>query len=286
MEKLNLPALTHDLKPAEVSWNKDVISAYLKEQLQQFENMIVTADTVGDNKKLVADLRKKRTGIDDWRKSIKKALTEDVSLFEADVKDLLGLFDSVINPITQQCKDFEQAEKDKKLKIIKSYQDEVIEREGWDQKRQSMIVSDPKWLNKGTSLKSIKEEIDVQFAELGRLMDEEQKNNEAITEAVTMNNEANGITLVAATYVKMLDRYTLPEILVQISKDVIEANKIVEVVEPEPEPEPTVEVSNTVEFTPPAEVFTDKWSVEGTEEQLVKVEEYAKSIGVKIEVID
>lgn len=280
-----LPEIKSNVTPAQVQWPKAEIAEFLDKMLVQYKDVVVSAETVKDDKKLVADLRKRKTEVDDFRKKTKKELTEEVSLFEADVKDLLKQFDNVINPIDEQIKQLDQMEKDKKRNKIDEFIIKYTNREGLAPGYG--IEFDNKWLNKSATLKSIEQEIEEIAIANGKRMDEIESNKTAITESVRMQNEAFGLTLVASTYIEMLDHFTLAEILVRINKDVIEAQKI-------NTPEPTIEKEPTVEITGEpdpiilneGEVWTEEWLLTGTEQQLKVIEETCKRIGVKYVIHD
>ncbi len=73
MNKLQLKVL--ETKPAQINFNYDEISKHLDEVLKKYTGITITEETIKDGKKVIADLRKGKKSLDEFRKKTKKELT-------------------------------------------------------------------------------------------------------------------------------------------------------------------------------------------------------------------
>lgn len=141
------------LKPIE--WNFEELKAWLTDALQKYDGMVFADMQTAKAER--AKLNTLSKAIDGKRIELKKKYLEPYSLFEAQCKELTGMISEVSNEIDSQVKAQEEAEKQAKLEEIKAFYAENIgdlkDLLPYDR------LHDPKWLNKGTSMKSIKESI-------------------------------------------------------------------------------------------------------------------------------
>lgn len=153
--------MTTDLEtalPAEIGFNFDELKVELTERLHHYNTLVVTEEAIKEAKADLANLRKLKDALDSRRKEVKRKCLEPYNAFEAQVKELTALIDKPVAAINGQVKAFEELEKAKKLeKIAAAYEELVPEahREIIPLKR----ILDQKWLNKGTTMKSICEAI-------------------------------------------------------------------------------------------------------------------------------
>ena len=160
MELLEL-RMTTDLEtafPAEIDFNFEELEAKLTQQLHHYNTLIVTEDTIQEGKEDRANLRKLREAIETRRKEVKKQCEAPYKAFEAKVKRLTALIDAPIAAIDSQVKTFEEQERDKKRSEIEVAYDELV-----PEALRDIIplnrIQDPKWLNKTTTMKSIRERL-------------------------------------------------------------------------------------------------------------------------------
>jgi len=140
-----------------IDFNYEEIKANLAEKMSLYKDAVFTEDSKQIAKGEVAALRKIRAAIDDKRKSVKSECLKPYQDFEAKAKELMGLIESPIQLIDSQIKDLEAKEKEKKRIAICVYYEDVI----GDMRAYLPIekIFNAKWLNAGTSMKSIKAEI-------------------------------------------------------------------------------------------------------------------------------
>lgn len=95
-----------DSAPARLAVNFDEIRAALAQELERY-NVVVTADTVGDAKKLATELNKTATEIDRRRKEEVAAVSEPVRQFDEQMKELVTMCKEGRQTLLDQVKKFE-----------------------------------------------------------------------------------------------------------------------------------------------------------------------------------
>ncbi|MBM7869334.1 hypothetical protein JOC70_000803 [Clostridium pascui] len=253
--------------PAEVNFNYDEISKHLDEVLKQYTGIIITEDTVADGKKVIAELRKGQKSLDEFRKKTKKELTAPVTEFENKCKELSKKFDEVINPISEQAEQFELKRKEEKTKDIQKLIDEMCKLKGLDS-----LPLEESYLNKSTSLKSIKAEL-MKAADNILLQQATLKaNTDLIKSKIEYVNVKNNLSLIDLPYVKMLEYADIQTVLEQIEKDVegLKTTAATTAIKP------VVQAPSKDE-----EIFVDVYEIEGTEAHLNTLEEFLNANGYK-----
>lgn len=152
-----------------ITWNFEELKNELTKTIEPYKGLIVQPDQVKASKSDLANLRKQRKTLEDERKRIKAEIEKPYKEFESKEKELLAIIDDGIKNIDDQVKAFEQAEKEEKeKKIFEIWKKSVGD---LDRVITWQKVFNPKWLNKTTSLKSIKDYLD----ELTKRVDQELK---------------------------------------------------------------------------------------------------------------
>ncbi|NFB58010.1 DUF1351 domain-containing protein [Clostridium botulinum] len=260
MNKLQLKVL--ETKPAQINFNYDEISKHLDEVLKQYEGIIVTEETIKDGKKVIADLRKGKKSLDEFRKKTKKELTKSVTEFENQCKELSKKFDEVIDPINEQAEQFEIKRREEKAEEVKKVIKIVCEL-----KHIEDLSLDEKYLNKSMSLKVIREDL-ISVANQMLLEKANHKKNVALIEGkIDLANAKYDVTMVKEPYVSMLEYEDIDTILNKILEDGESLkNKI----------DDTTELVTPVVRAPKKneEIFVDTYEIEGTENQLDALEEF------------
>jgi hypothetical protein len=129
-----------------ISTNLDAIKEEITQQMAQYKDYTVTEDSVKDDKKVLADLRKLEKSLDDSRKSVKKLWMQPYEEFEGRCKEVIALVEEPINLINGQIKLFEEDAKNVKLEYVKG----IYEREIGEYQEYLPFdkVFNQKWLNK------------------------------------------------------------------------------------------------------------------------------------------
>lgn len=151
------PANGERIQP--ISWNFEELKTQIKAGLEHYANIVYTENDIPVAKKDRADLNRLSKAIDDKRKEMKKLYLQPYEEFEAQAKELTAMIDAQSAEIDKQVKEFEQREKDAKQAAIHKIYDEEIG--GLRELIPYAKIHDAKWLNKGTTLKAIREAVQV-----------------------------------------------------------------------------------------------------------------------------
>lgn len=146
--------------PAEIGFNFDELKAELSERLHHYNTLVVTEDAIQEAKADRAKLRKLMDAIDTRRKEVKREYNKPLAVFEARCKELTALIDAPVAAIDGQVKAFEEQEREKKRTEIASAYEELVP-EAYRDIIPLNRVLDPKWLNKSTTMKSVREAIET-----------------------------------------------------------------------------------------------------------------------------
>lgn len=277
-----LQVQTIEKTPAKIVFNFDELSAVLDEQLAKYEGLEFTEKKVKELKETITELNKGKKSLDDYRKATKKELSVSIADFEAKCKNLSNKFDDVIKPLKEQADEFEDKRKDEKREKIQLIVDELIEKEGLNEKFSSQLIIEDSYLNKSTTMKSIREDLETNAHHLGISQDKEDSDKQIIKMTVEIANERYGVELLDSTYIRLLDFKGIEEIKPLILEDAQdEAEKQTVIKEPVPTPVKTkpAPIKKTV-------TYVEKYEVTGTESQLDALEEYMSSNGITWKVIE
>lgn len=128
--------------------NLDSIEAELKVKMAEYKDYVVTEDSIKDDKKVLAELRKLEKDLNNARIATKKEYLKAFEEFEARCKDVTALVSEPIELINSQIKLFDEEKKAEKFNHIKElYAENIGEFERFlpfDK------VMNPKWLNVST----------------------------------------------------------------------------------------------------------------------------------------
>lgn len=141
--------------------NLETIADNIKAELSEYDNYVVSEETIKDGKNLLAQIRKERKELDDSRKDGKNRYMEKWNSFEDKYKRVIALYDEKINEIDKQVEEVVKNQKQAKIERIKAIYDESI----GDMKEYASLdfIYDTKWENVSTSEKSIKEEMKLKI---------------------------------------------------------------------------------------------------------------------------
>lgn len=144
--------------PAEIGFNFDELKTELAERLDHYNNLVVTEDGIKEAKDDRAKLNKLRTAIDTRRKDIKREYMKPYNEFEGRIKELTLLIDDPIKAIDTQLDGYEEKRKAEKMKEIEETYAEAIH-EAFHSIIPLERILDKRWLNKTTTMDSVKEDI-------------------------------------------------------------------------------------------------------------------------------
>lgn len=140
-----------------ISTNFETVEAEIKTAMEDYKNYVVTEDSIKVAKKDLAELRKKKTEIDDARKQVKREWEKPLKEFEERCKKLTALVDEPINLINKQLNLFEEERKsEKKERCIEIFNESVGKLA--DYLKFEKVYND-KWLNVSYSETDIRYDI-------------------------------------------------------------------------------------------------------------------------------
>lgn len=138
-----------------IEWNHEEIKKEVAEKVSYYKGLVYTEDQVKDAKADRATLNKFVKALEDKRKEIKKQCLEPYDKFEAEMKEVLAIVNEPIGLIDSQIKGFEEEQKAKKLEAVK----QAFADAGFQNFVKFDQIFDSKWLNKSTSMSSIKDQL-------------------------------------------------------------------------------------------------------------------------------
>lgn len=184
----------------------------------KYANYTVTAGTIKDDKKTLAELRKLKKQISDERIKIKRELSQSADEFDKYIKDTSEPMDEIINKIAQDVKDFEEHQKAVRLDTVKGYiankaaeymlDPRIFDEKALDYIKAGDFMADGVTLKKAT-MKSLDDMVTFEF--------QNQQEYEKAKAAISGQCAEYGMT--DLPYLRMLQDMSLAEVLEQIKSD-------------------------------------------------------------------
>ena len=144
--------------PPAVSFDFAGLVAWARGMTGKFENLVVTEDQVPEIKECMAELNKAKISLDNSRKETVKELSAPLKAFEGQIKQVTSIFDETYKFLSDQVQHFVEQEREKKREIVQAaIAEELAVRK--DEVQAFAIPIQDKWLNKTTSIKSIREAV-------------------------------------------------------------------------------------------------------------------------------
>ena len=144
-----------ELKP--IRFNFEELKAELAEQLEKYQNIVYTEDTIKIAAEDRAKLNKLSKAINDKKIEIHKLCAKQHEKFDEEVKIILDMISEPLQLIDRQIKNFEKMQSDKKMQQILNY---WIENAGEYQEIIDVdLIFNERWLNKTYSMSKIETDI-------------------------------------------------------------------------------------------------------------------------------
>lgn len=247
-----------------IEFNYDELNNWIVEQVEQYKGLTYTDETIKNAKEDRAKLNKFRENIDNARKDVKKRYLEPYNKFEEKVKTLLALIEEPAKAIDVQVKAYEENKKVEKRAEIEAFYNAVIG------DLASLLTLDKifnsKWLNATTSIKSVQTEIEQIIAkvkfDLATIKDLKSE-----WELTLIDTYLNTLDVAAALREKTK--------LEERKKAIMEEGSIEQTMPIPVFEEPKQEEPTTVK------VYTRKFWVKGTADQLRALGQYMKENGIE-----
>lgn len=197
---------------------QEVFEKGIADVVAKYQNYTVTAGTIKDDKKVLAELRKLTKQISDERIKIKNELSKPATDFEKYIKETEKPLKNIINQIANDVKEFENHQKALRLDTVKSYlankaSDYMIDPRIFDGKATEYIkngdfMADGVTLKKAT-MKALDDMVTFQY--------QKQEEFKKATQSISGLCSEYGMT--DQPYIRMLQNLTLAEVLDQIRSD-------------------------------------------------------------------
>lgn len=189
-----------------LAFNFDQLKAWATSLTERYADMVVTEDAIADVKRDMAELNKAKKAVDDARKEAVRRVSEPIRAFETQIKEVCNIFDAAYAGLSGQVKAFEEAQRNEKRKVVEGIIRESL-LDAFDDAEHMRIPVQEKWLNKATSLKSIREDVaaiidrEIQERELRRQAEQARIDRTAAIESeVNRLNAETGLSLPVAQF--------------------------------------------------------------------------------------
>lgn len=197
---------------------QEVFEKGIADVVAKYQNYTVTAGTIKDDKKVLAELRKLTKQISDERIKIKNELSKPATDFEKYIKEIEKPLKNIINQIANDVKEFENHQKALRLDTVKSYlankaSEYMIDPRIFDGKATEYLkngdfMADGVTLKKAT-MKALDDMVTFEY--------QKQEEFKKATQSISGLCSEYGMT--DQPYIRMLQNLTLAEVLDQIRSD-------------------------------------------------------------------
>lgn len=197
---------------------QEVFEKGIADVVAKYQNYTVTAGTIKDDKKVLAELRKLTKRISDERIKIKKELSKPATDFEKYINETEKSLKNIIDQIANDVKEFENYQKALRLDTVKSYlankaSEYMIDPRIFDGKATEYIkngdfMADGVTLKKAT-MKALDDMVTFEY--------QKQEEFKKATQSISGLCSEYGMT--DQPYIRMLQNLTLAEVLDQIRSD-------------------------------------------------------------------
>lgn len=197
---------------------KEVFEKGIADVVAKYQNYTVTAGTIKDDKKVLAELRKLTKQISDERIKIKNELSKPATDFEKYINETEEPLKNIIDQIANDVKEFENHQKALRLDTVKSYlvnkaSEYMIDPRIFDGKATEYIkngdfMADGVTLKKAT-MKALDDMVTFEY----------QKQEEFKKAAQSISGLCSEYGMTDQPYIRMLQNLTLAEVLDQIRSD-------------------------------------------------------------------
>lgn len=199
---------------------REIFEQNINEVVSKYSNYTVTAETIKEDKQVLAELRKLKKQISDERIRIKKELSQSADEFDTYIKTTGKPLDETIDKIASDVKEFEDYQKSIRLDTVKSYlanksseymlDSRIFDEKALDYIKAGDFMADGMTLKKAT-MKSLDDLVTFEF----------QKQQEYEKSKATISGQCAEYNMNDQPYIRMLKDLTLVDVLEQIKSDYI-----------------------------------------------------------------
>lgn len=215
-----LQVKTIELEPAVIKFNHTDIERELQKNLAKYEGLTFTSESTTELRSTLADLRKGKKAVDEYRKKIKRELSAPIKNFEDTCKHLNEYFNDVIEPLNDQLKHFVAEERASKLKELEKVKAELIEKHDLNTEYVDRVEIQETFLAKSTSMKTATDSIEFQIKNLKMEQDKKAADKKVVESTAKLANAENDMSLSVEAYLTLLETKNLEEVETMINSHI------------------------------------------------------------------
>lgn len=155
--------MTMELKVIEnvqkLSWNFEDVKKELTGYIEKYSNLVVSETNLAEMEKTQKEIASTRINIQKFRMEVKRDFEKPFEAFDQQIKALTSLVESAEKPIKDQIQKYEDRRRDSKRIECQELIMSVAAELGLEENYRNQIVIDEKWMNRGSKIKTITEEI-------------------------------------------------------------------------------------------------------------------------------
>lgn len=278
--------------------NFDEMKAALSEKMEQYKGIIVTEEglsTCKADQKQLAGLRNK---IDAFRKDKKKEMSEPITQFESQCKELIFLVEKAEKPIKAGIKVFDDKKREEKRQKALELIQESVQAHQLNEKYASKLNVLDKYTNLSASVKSVKEDIEQRVYALVQEQAKEEETVQIVKTTIENINKTIKTPIKYDDFKNLVEGgYPIPKIINRINQ-MAEKIKLAEnppVKKPEVITPQTTEVSEAIKVpqTPVQKpiktdepIYFVEFRIEGNVHQTAAIGQFLRDNKIKYEVLD
>jgi len=277
-----------------IAINYEALKAELTKNLESYKGLVVTEETLADSKATQKELAGLRVKVDNYRKEKKKELETPIKHFEAQCKELIGLIESVEQPIKDGIKVFDDQKREEKRQQAVMIIAEVVHETGLNEKYAARLDVIDKYMNLTATAKAVREDLETRAFALKVEQSREEERLEIINTVLDSENSRLKTKLTLDLWQRDINAdVPTSDIIASIKAQaavVYEAEN--KPVEPPKEAEPTntppqeEKQPETANTQPQQQLYTATLKLLGTVEELRSVSAYLKEHNITYEVLD
>lgn len=217
----SLQVQTLKLEPAKIEFNYEDIEKDLENKLKHYEGLVFTEENTKELRATLAELRKGKTAVDNYRKEIKKELTQPVTEFENKCKSLNKHFDEVINPLKKQLDEYEEKRKEDKRFEINKLIEEITKEYELDYEFACKLTVENDMLAKSRSMKSIEDTLTFKATHLKTEQESREKDVKLVESNVKALNAEHGTDFNTQAYTSLLEFEDVDSVLEKMKNHIL-----------------------------------------------------------------
>lgn len=269
--------------PQVIETNGEELKEWLSEKLTQYNDIVVTPETIKAAKDDKAKLTKLRAALEERRKEVKRQCMAPYEDFERKYKELLALIDEPIGKIDTQIKALDEQEQQEKFTKIGQYFQEITKDLGFSVVLDKII--DQKWRNKTNPIEKI----------CNALFERVEGIRADYAELQEYYSDSPHYTAIMNTYMQGYDKacaLAYAAALIQQEQRRQEAQRAAQppVREPEPTPPPAYEPTPEPPVQQPVQPqneprITGVFRVTGTKQQIIALRDFMRENQIEFQIV-